>query len=289
MTPAGPVDELPAVEVPAPTHHLPAAALAAVAVGLLVGLPEMLGEEGRLAAVLVLQVGLVGSWVLVTGIQGFSGSVAVGAAGAAAADLLLTLPARPGVGGLLAVLGVGFLAIVLQQMLRRPRHDLVASLCGAVLMLCGVCALAVLLRIEGSVSGPRPALAALLAAGAALVAGHLVDAVLPRPAVAPEVPRGLVALVVAVAVGAAVGLLGRDGPGTSGAVLALLHGAALGAVAALGGLAASYVVVEAVRGDDLRGADDAPPVLRRWALPVLQAVCPLAACAPVAYALLLAR
>jgi negative regulator of sigma E activity len=60
------------------------------------------------------------------------------------------------------------------------------------------------------------------------------------------------------------------------------------AVAALVGLAASYVVVEAARGEDLRGAEDAPPELRRWALPVLQVAAPFAACGPVAFALLLA-
>jgi hypothetical protein len=53
-----------------------------VAVGLLAGLPEVLGDLGRLAAVLVLQLGLVLAWVLVTGIQGFAGSLAVGAAAA---------------------------------------------------------------------------------------------------------------------------------------------------------------------------------------------------------------
>jgi hypothetical protein len=106
--------------------------------------------------------------------------------------------------------------------------------------------------------------------------------------VTPEVPRGLLALALAVAAGAAAGYLGRSGIGLSGTLLPVLAGAAIGAVAALVGLAASYVVVEAARGDDLRGADDAPPALRRWALPVLQVAAPLAACGPVAFALLLA-
>ena len=76
-------------------HHLPAAGLTVVAVALLVALPELLGDLGRLAAVLVLQLGLVLAWVLVTGIEGFAGSLAVGAAAAVAADLLLVLPERP--------------------------------------------------------------------------------------------------------------------------------------------------------------------------------------------------
>jgi hypothetical protein len=281
------VDPAP-VEVSPRAHHLPAAVLAALATALMIWLPEVLGEEGRLAAVLLLQLGLVGSWVLVTGIQGFSGSIAVGAAGAAAADLLLVLPQRPSVGGLLAVLGVAFLAIVVQQMLRRPRTELVASLSGAVLMVGGVCGLAVFLLVDASLTGPRPPLAAVLAAGGALVVGHLVDTVYPRPQLTPEVPRGLLALALAVTAGAAAGFLARSGIGMSGTVLPVLSGAAIGGVAALVGLAASYIVVEAVRGDDLRGADDAPPALRRWALPVLQVAAPLAACGPVAFALLLA-
>jgi hypothetical protein len=95
------------------------------------------------------------------------------------------------------------------------------------------------------------------------------------------VPRGLPGLAVSVAVGAVVVLArgGADaGPaGLTRPVAALLLGAALGVVAALGGLAASYVSVESP-------AETAGPA-RGWALPVVQAVLPLAACAPVALAL----
>jgi hypothetical protein len=122
----------------------------------------------------------------------------------------------------------------------------------------------------------------VLAAGAALAVGHLVDLGLPRPQVADGVPRGAVGLLVSVLVGAAVAFARRgdalvgDGALPPGAGT-LLYGAALGAVAALTGLAASYLVV------------DAPPEhstgpARGWALPVVQAVLPLAACAPVALA-----
>ena len=255
-------------------HHFPAAVLVPVAVALLVGLPELLGDRGRLAAVLVLQLGLVLAWVLVTGIEGFAGSLTVGAAAAVAADLVLVLPERPALGGLLVVLGVGFLAAVLQQMLRRPRHDLVASLSGTVLLLCPVGALAALLLLGRSTGSDR-ALVALLAVGAALVAGHLVDLVLPRPQLAPGVPRGLLGLVLAVPAGAAVTFLGRDLADLPGAPSALLFGAVLGGIAALVALVSSYLVVEA--------ADSAETP---WALTVVQVVLPLAACGPVALAML---
>ena len=269
------------VPVPARGHHLPAAGVVVVAVALLVGLPHVLGDGGRLAAVLVVQLALVVAWVVTTGIEGFAGSLVVGALAAGAADLVLMLPERPSLGSVLAVLGVGFLALVLQQMLRRPRPGVVASLSGGVLLLCAVCALSVLLLEGRSALGPGEGTSGVLAVGAALVAGHLVDLVVPRPQVAEGVPRGLAGLVVSVAVGAVVVLArGSTDVGAAGLtrpVAALLLGAALGGVAALGGLAASYVSVESP-------AEAAGPA-RAWALPVVQAVLPLAACAPVALAL----
>ena len=263
-------------------HHLPAAGAAVLAVVLLVALPRLLGDAGRLSAVLVLQLALVVAWVLTTGIEGFLGQLAIGAAAAGAADLVIMLPTRPELGGLLGVLGTGFLASVLQQMLRRPRSAVTASLAGGVLLVCAVCALSVLLLVGRSPLGPSVSTSGVLAAGAALAVGHLVDLGLPRPQVADGVPRGAVGLLVSVLVGAAVAFARRgdalvgDGALPPGAGT-LLYGAALGAVAALTGLAASYLVV------------DAPPEhstgpARGWALPVVQAVLPLAACAPVALA-----
>jgi hypothetical protein len=272
----------PALEsaLPARAHHLPAAGFAAGAVAVLVILPELLDDLGRLAAVIVLQLGLVLAWVLVTGIQGFAGSLAVGAAAAVAADLVLALPARPAMGGLLAVFGVGFLAAVLQQMLRRPRHDLVASLAGAALLLAVTGALAILLLLGRTESGHGRALVALLAVGAALVVGHLVDLVLPRPRLADGIPCGLLGLVLAVVAGAVVTFLGRDVSGTVDALAAVIYGAVLGGVGAMVSLVGSYLVIEAGTAESPDG--DPPPV---WSLSLIQGVLPLAACGPVALAL----
>jgi hypothetical protein len=191
------------------------------------------------------------------------------------------LPSRPALGGLLAVLGVGFLAVVLQQMLRRPRHDLVASLAGGVLLLCVVAALAALLLLGRGRTGDGNALVALLAVAAALLVGHLVDLVLSRPRLAAEVPRGLAGLVLAVLAGAVVCFLGRGIGDPLDQLPALLSGAVLGLVAALTALAASYVVVEATTVES--HADEA--ATSPWVLGMIQAVLPLAACAPVAVAL----
>lgn len=283
MSTAAPISRLTARE-----HHLPAAAATALAVALLVGLPEVLGQTGRLAAVLVLQLGLVLCWALVTGIQGFAGSLAVGAGAAVAADLALVLPEDPELGDLLAVVGVGFLVIVLQQMLRRPRHELVASLSGAVLMLVAVASLAALLLLGRTDSGSERALVALLAVGAALVVGHLVDLVLPRPRLADGVPRGLAGLVLAVLAGTAVAVLAAGTGDALDGERALVHGVVIAGVAALTALVASYVVVEATAdGTDRSVPEDGPhdqPV-SRWVLPVIQVALPVAACAPVALAL----
>jgi hypothetical protein len=273
----------PALEsaLPARSLHLPAAGCAAGAVALLVVLPEFLGDLGRLAAVIVLQLGLVLVWVLVTGIQGFYGSLAVGAAAAVAADLVLVLPARPAMGGLLAVFGVSFLTAVLQQMVRRPRHDLVASLAGTALLLAVTGALATLLLLGRTDAGHGRALVALLAVGAALVVGHLTDLVLPRPQLADGVPCGLLGLGLSVVAAAVVTFLGRGISGTVDAVAAVIYGAVLGGVAGIVSLVASYVVVEADSTAPPEG-EQPPPV---WALSLIQGVLPLAACGPVALAL----
>jgi hypothetical protein len=238
-------------------HHLPAAGLVVVATAGAAALSLTAGDAGRLVAVALMQLALVAGWVVATGIRGLLGSLALGLAAAAGADLAMLLPDRPQLDWLLPVLGLGFLAAVVHQMTRpAPRVYLVASLAGVVLLLCSVCALT-----------------ALLAVGAALLVGHLVDLVVPRPRLAAGVPRGFPGLVLAVLAAAVVAVLRRDGSTLSATISAMTYGAALGAVAALLALGASYVVTE-------RGSTS-------WALPVVQAVLPLAATAPIAYALAL--
>jgi hypothetical protein len=262
------LDEAPSSRV----HHLPPAGLAVVVVGATAVLSAALGDVGRLVAVALLQLSLVAAWVVATGIRGARGSVALGVVASAGADLAVVLPDRPQLDGLLAVLGLGFLAAVVHQMTRRPqRVYLVASLAGVVLLLCSVCALAVLLGVGRVDDGERAVLTAVLAVGAALVVGHLTDLVLPRPQLAAGVPRGLLGLVLGVLVAVGVAVLRRDGGTLSTTLSAATYGAAVGGVAALTAVCASYVVVERGRSS--------------WALPVVQAVLPLAAAAPVAYAL----
>ena len=260
---------------PALEHHLPAAGLVVVAVALV----ALLGSSrpGLVAAVAVLQLALVGGWVVAAGLEGVRASLGLGVAAAAGADLALLLPHRPGLGGLLAVLGVGFLAAIVQQMLRRPREELVASLSGAVLMLCALCGLAALVLLGRSATDRTVAVTAVLTVGAALVVGHLVDVVLPRPQITPEVPRGLLAVVLGVAAAAVVGVVRHGTDTLADSLSSVLFGTVLGAVAMLVSIAASYVVVDTL-------TTDRPP--RRWSLPIVQALLPIAACGPVTLALL---
>jgi len=262
-----------AVDVqPSPrVHHLPAAGAVVVATALLALLPVVGDGAGRFAAVVVLQLALVAAWVAATGIRGSAGSLALGGLASIGADLAVVLPERPELDRLLAVLGLGFLLAVVHQMTRpSPRRYLVASLAGVLLLLCCVSALAVLLAVARVGDGAQTA---VLAVGAALLAGHLVDLVLPRPQIADSVPRGLPGLFVAVLAAVVVALLRRDGGALVDPLSAVVEGASLGGVAALMAVGASYVVAE-------RGAAG-------WSLPVVQAVLPLAAAAPVAYLLAL--
>ena len=273
------VEDDPGTEVSRVVHHLPAAVLAALAVALLVGGPELAGDDGRLAAVVALQVALITAWVVATARREWGGALLFAGAAAVAADLVFLVPERPSVGGLVAVFGIGLPAAVLRQMFRRPREALVASLAGSVVLLCAVCSLAVLLRAPGSAEGLRLEADALLAVGAALVAAHLVDLVLPRPQVAYGVPRGLLGLVLAVLAAGTVTWLRRQPDELSEALGAAIYGGAAGGIAVLVSLVASYVVVQA----DRAARDPRRP--GRWALPVIQALLPLAACAPIALAL----
>jgi hypothetical protein len=269
----------PDAEVSRLVHHLPAAVLAAVGVALLVLAPAFAGDGGRFVAVLLLQLALVVAWVTATAPGEFTGAFVLGAAAALAADLAFVLPDRPTVGGLTVVLGLGLPAVVLRQMFRRPREALVASVAVSVLLFCAVSALAVLLREVPDEDAARLTVSALLAVGAALVAAHLVDLALPRPQVAFGVPRGLLGLVVAVVAAGVVTWLRRRPEELLDALGVVIYGGLVGGVAVLVSLAASYLVVEADRAarDSRRRS--------RWALPVIQAVLPLAACAPIALAL----
>jgi hypothetical protein len=259
-------------------RHVAAAVVAGAAVALLLLAPDQVGEHGRLVAVLVLQAVLAAGWLLATAPAGAVGVAVPGAAAAVGADLAVGLLAPsgdpPGPGLLLAVLGPALIAAVLHQMLRRPpRTDVVGSLGSVALLVAAACALALLLLPD--VVGDEDGIGGspLLVVGAALVAGHLVDAVLPRPALAEGSDRGVPGLLAAVAAGVVVALAESGTGELVDVVSGTTTGLVLGLVAALAGTAASFVLGES-RG---RGAVAGGVAV--------EAVLPLAVCAPVLLAL----
>jgi hypothetical protein len=259
-------------------RHVAAAVVAGAAVALLLLAPDLLGEHGRLAAVLVLQAVLVAAWAPATAPAGAVGVAVLWAAAAVGADLAVGLLApsgdRPGPGLLLAVAGPAMIAAVLHQMLRRPpRTDVVGSLGSVALLVAACCALALLLLPDVAGDDGDPTGSPLLVVGAALVAGHLVDAVLPRPTLAAGADRGVPGLLLAVAAGVAVALLESGTGELVDVVSGVTTGLVLGLVAALAGTAASFVLGEAGgRGATVAGV-------------AVEAVLPLAVCAPVLLAL----
>ena len=276
---APPVDSAGEVDTgqPAWAYHLPAAGIVAVVTGITALLTTAWGRPGLVVGVVVLQVALVVGWVVTAALESPPASIGLGIAAALGADLALLLPARPQLSGLLAVLGVGFVAVIVQQMLRRRRDELVASLSGALLLICAMCGAAALLLLGRTATDREVAVTAVLAVGAALVVGHLVDVVLPRPQLTPEVPCGLLAVLLAVVAGALVAVFRHGADTLTDGLSSVIFGTVLGGVAALISLAGSYVVADTL-------TTDRPPA--RWALPLAQALLPIAACGPVALALL---
>jgi hypothetical protein len=155
---------------------------------------------------------------------------------------------------------------------------LVASMSAIAVLLFAVIALAALpqLRHEfaGAVHAGRVVAAAIAAVGAALVAGYLVDLVVPVPRIDPEVARGVPALIAALGAGTLTGfLLLRTEPGF-GDGRSVFIGVVLGAVAALMSVAGGFVFADA----------PAPrTTVARTARPIAAALLPFALLAPVVF------
>ena len=157
-----------------------------------------------------------------------------------------------------------------------------SSLSGTAVLVVGEVALAALLQLRHEVSAQldgRAAAAVAAAAAGAVLAGALVDVVLPVPRFDPAVPRGLLGLLVAAGVGAAAAqLLLGDGYGFGGD-RALFLGAAVGALAGLLAVATSFLHHTTTHPTGR---------LRRPLAPSFVAVLPISLVAPVGFLLTLA-
>lgn len=257
-------------------EHLAAAGIALVATVAL-ALAAHSGRAGLAAGLGVLQGLLVVAWVVGTALPGRVGGLLIGAGAAVGADAALLIRQPATLAGLLGVLGLCVPALLVHQLSRGVvRVRVTESLSGVTVLCTAVAAVASHLALVRTVDGPRLVSAVVVSAGLALVAGHLVDTVLPVPRLSPEVPQGLLGVGLAVAVGALAGAAHSVGAHR----VDLAGGAGLGAVvagvAALVALGVGYLAqtVEPLRVP-----------LAGLAMPYLRVALPLALTAPVGYLL----
>ncbi len=257
--------------------HLEAAALAAVVTAALAGIPAAAGWSGLVGALAAVQALMVLAWMTGLALPGRIGTLVLGLATAAGADVAAAVYAPPSLAALLSVLALAFLAMLVHQLCRGVvRVRATASIAGVatlVTLTVGSASLLVLHRIP---AGADLVSAAVLAVGSAVCVGHLVDAVLPLPRFSDDVPRGALAALVGAAVAAFACAWRLDGVSQVTRAGAVFIGIVLGLVAGLVAVGVSYIETAATpRRDPL------------WwlALPYLKIALPLAATAPVAYVL----
>lgn len=110
---------------------------------------------------------------------------------AAAADVAAVRPRVSALAPLVYLALAGFVASVLGQLVRRADRRRVRESLGATLVIvAGVVSFAALILLSRRPGGTQAIFVCLTAAAVALVIARLLDAVLPHPRLAPQVPRG---------------------------------------------------------------------------------------------------
>ena len=227
--------------VPVEINHIGGAVVAAV-VGVGLAVAAKFGATPLLVGVAAAQGLLVISWVVGTALPGRLGALVVGALAAGGADVVVSRWPHGQLGTLLGVLGLAIPAMFIHQLTRGVvRARVVESLSDIALMVVPVVSMAALLQLRHETVGALMVSGVMLAAGGALVAGHLVDMVWPVPRFDVNVRRGLLAVVIASAVGAGATYLRlRDTVDfASGRSLSL--GASVGAIVSLFAVGAAFV------------------------------------------------
>ena len=237
-----------------------------------------------LVAIAVVQGLLAFAWVFGTSLPGRWGGLVLAALAAAGADVCVSVWPHGRLGTLLAVLGLAVPLMFVHQLARgAARVQLVASLSAIALLVVAEVALPALLQLRHEfnhpdIGGPVTS-AVVLSIEGALVVGYFTDLLLPTPRFDPAVPRGLPALVLSAATGAALGYLVLRDEAAFEHGRAAFVGGALGALAGLVAVAITFVLhTTTARPRRLVGA------LRAVLGPVL----PLCLIAPAAFLLCLA-
>lgn len=201
----------------------------------------------------------------------------VGLTVAAGTDIAAIMVRQASLEPLAYLMAAGFVIGVVGQLLRPAgRVRVMESLGSSLVIIVGVVSFATLIELTRHVRGTQALSACIGAAGIAVAIARLVDALLPIPRVAPQVPRGGLGVVLGAMAGtgcAAIAGYGLEGLETNWAAVA---GLATALVAVMADLSVSYA--EASRHV---GADVPAMWLARHMQGPLAA---LAFAAPVAYA-----
>ena len=274
-------EAVPTASVPASRlAHIPLAVMSLLACGALAG-ASYAGTIGMLVAVAVLQAVTVVGWVYGSALPGRLGALIMGTLAAGAADAAIARWHADGYAPLVGVLGVAIPIMFIHQLTRGVvRTRVVESLADITVLIVAVTAMAgfVLLRYQSN--GDKTTLAVAGSIGVALAVSHFADAVLAAPRFDPAVDRGLPAVLLGVLAGGAIGLLVLrrliDFTGGRGAFV----GAAVGAVACLVSIGASFA-----GSHSTLGGGDAPPSVAVRLRPVAAVLITVALCAPAGYVL----
>jgi hypothetical protein len=264
---AGPEDR-------ARNEHLVAAGLAAVVTSAL-AVAAHAGRAPLLVGVGLLQALLVVAWVVGTGLPGRIGGLLIGAGVAGAADAVLCVRDRASLAALLGVLALAIPAVLVHQLSRGVvRVRVTESMSGVIAISTAGASAASYLALSRAAEGGLLVSASVVAVGVGLVAGRLIDIVLPVPRFAQEVPHGLFGAGVSIALGSAAGAAYALGAQQIDIGEGTLLGAGTAGVAALVAVGVGYLV-QNVR----------PRVARLGSLAVtyLRVGLPLALAGPVAY------
>lgn len=230
----------PAPPAPEISHLAGATVAAVVTIGLAIA--AKLGPTPLLIGVATAQGLLILSWVFATALPGRLGGLVVGALAAAGADLVVLHWPHGQLGTLLGVLGLAIPAMFIHQLTRGVvRTRVVESLSDIAVLVVAVVALATILQLRHETVGALMVSGVVLAAGGALVVGHLVDLVVPRPRFDADVPRGLLAVLAGAVVGTAATYFRLHDTVEFDGGRSLYLGAAVGAIVSLFAVGAAFI------------------------------------------------
>lgn len=181
---------------------------ALLGIGLVLG-SQTAGPGTRLSFAFVVfgvQVLFVLAWTMALRPPALWAVAGIGVGAGAVADAVAVSSEIAALGPLGYVVAGGFVAGVIGQLLRRQdRERMTESLGATLLIMVGVVSFATLIVLGRLPIGGAQAIFVALTAGAvALTVAHLTDAALPRPRLAPQVPRGAVGVVLGAMIGTLV-------------------------------------------------------------------------------------